>query len=486
MYTFDRHKIYISTFLFFLAIFFVLTNSDSTSPWINARWCLDSGIFQYMGYIVTQGKIPYTDFFDHKGLVLYFINALGILISKQWGVLFLQIVNMTLLLGVWYYGLITIKNKIIRLSIIPISLICLYPYYSYGNLTEEWSLLFISYPIMRYIRNVEIGRSHFTNKELFTIGLCVGIITMIRMNNVAPLLGILICCALIAVRNKEYAYLSRSFSLIFLGWLVPIVICMMYMLFFGGLQGLKDMLFANLLFNIEYNQNHGAPPYDIEYVKFIYKTLLPIPFVLLFCYKKSSYLFPLLIGYFITLITIGKVHHYHYLIVFLPLIVFAIGIVKDKFRLLLMLCLIILNAKTLYSQFSIEHFYLPTENTSVKIGKLIKDLPKEERNCIWSYNGAFLLKEYIRNDFIQCNRMFLSWQIDVSENLKTTECNKITKEHPKYIILAKYKEEWMINSSRNCGEEKDRNFILKNYNVISSVFFNDGTQVYCYKLKNPK
>ena len=45
----------------------------------------DSAIYQYIGYLVTTGRTPYVDAFDHKGLYLYFINAIGYFINPKWG-----------------------------------------------------------------------------------------------------------------------------------------------------------------------------------------------------------------------------------------------------------------------------------------------------------------------------------------------------------------------------------------------------------------
>jgi len=38
----------------------------------------DSGVFHYVGWLITQGKIPYRDVWDHKPPVIFFINALGL------------------------------------------------------------------------------------------------------------------------------------------------------------------------------------------------------------------------------------------------------------------------------------------------------------------------------------------------------------------------------------------------------------------------
>ena len=99
-----ERKFTVFLFSFLVATFFVVLNSDSTSPLLFAysRWmCLDSDIFQYVGYTITKGQRPYTDIFDHKGLLLYWIEALGYIINPSWGVCVLQVVNLSATIFLW-------------------------------------------------------------------------------------------------------------------------------------------------------------------------------------------------------------------------------------------------------------------------------------------------------------------------------------------------------------------------------------------------
>ena len=41
----------------------------------------DQSIFEQVGLGMLQGRIPYVDLFDHKGFLLYVINAIGLWIS---------------------------------------------------------------------------------------------------------------------------------------------------------------------------------------------------------------------------------------------------------------------------------------------------------------------------------------------------------------------------------------------------------------------
>ena len=45
----------------------------------------DKEIFRYGGMVILRGGVPYRDFFDHKPPLIFFINAVGILLGGHWG-----------------------------------------------------------------------------------------------------------------------------------------------------------------------------------------------------------------------------------------------------------------------------------------------------------------------------------------------------------------------------------------------------------------
>ena len=53
--------------------------------------CYDGGVFQYMGMLLDNGKLPYTDAFDHKPPVIFILNYLGLQITPNsiWGIFFI-------------------------------------------------------------------------------------------------------------------------------------------------------------------------------------------------------------------------------------------------------------------------------------------------------------------------------------------------------------------------------------------------------------
>ena len=56
------------------------------SPLSNVPEYVDSGVFQYIGRKILEGYMPYRDIFDHKGPLLYLINALGLQLMGRNGI----------------------------------------------------------------------------------------------------------------------------------------------------------------------------------------------------------------------------------------------------------------------------------------------------------------------------------------------------------------------------------------------------------------
>ena len=75
-----RAVIYLSLSAF-CAVFLLLL-SASTSPLYTSYCDGDSSIFMLIGKAITMGKNVYTDYFDHKGPILFYLNALGFAVTK--------------------------------------------------------------------------------------------------------------------------------------------------------------------------------------------------------------------------------------------------------------------------------------------------------------------------------------------------------------------------------------------------------------------
>lgn len=132
-----------------LATVIELFASVSTSPLYGNLYLydninIDSNFFMLAGKLITEGKTPYIDFFDHKGLYVFYINALGMSLGiGKYGVFLLQIVWYTFVL---YFSFLTVElyQYGCRSYIV---MACFYlfamAFQWSGNHTGEWLLPFV-------------------------------------------------------------------------------------------------------------------------------------------------------------------------------------------------------------------------------------------------------------------------------------------------------------------------------------------------------
>ena len=47
---------------------------------------LDAGLFEYFGFAMSKGDVPYLNIFDHKGPVIFLVNYLGYALAGPFGI----------------------------------------------------------------------------------------------------------------------------------------------------------------------------------------------------------------------------------------------------------------------------------------------------------------------------------------------------------------------------------------------------------------
>lgn len=77
---------------FVLVAFWVIVLLLPCSAFLQPIPKRDSGVFLYIGQQILHGQMPYHDVWDHKGPLVYYVNALGLFLAhgSRWGVWCLQ------------------------------------------------------------------------------------------------------------------------------------------------------------------------------------------------------------------------------------------------------------------------------------------------------------------------------------------------------------------------------------------------------------
>ena len=210
----------------FMAMLFVTLFSRSTS-FLYLFEGADPSIFKQMGRAVLGGKTMYIDYFDNKGCLLYFIHALGLWLGGDIILLLMQACSLTITLLIWTKMLALYRNANQRLAGLSVALILLLCFYGAGDQTQEWCLPFISYPLLVYFRAYKT-ETEIRPIQMFLIGLCLGVITFIQVNNACAFLGFVAWLWIQYLVKKDFKKLFSSILFFLCGWLIVAIPCVLY------------------------------------------------------------------------------------------------------------------------------------------------------------------------------------------------------------------------------------------------------------------
>ncbi len=175
---------------------------------------IDNAGFNYVARVILKGGMPYRDTFDHKGPLLYLINALGVLINKDFGIWIIELINIFLIL---YFSFKIAKllgcDNLKAVIVIIMGIFSLAGYFDGGNYVEEYACTFIIISLYIFIKFFE--KSTVTGLELFFCGLCFGAVILLQANMVAiwgvMCIGVLVKCIKEKIQSSLSDILSGSF-----------------------------------------------------------------------------------------------------------------------------------------------------------------------------------------------------------------------------------------------------------------------------------
>ncbi|GAB4485585.1 MAG: hypothetical protein Fur0016_11700 [Anaerolineales bacterium] len=206
----------------------------------------DNGFFLYAGARLLAGDVLYIDIWDHKGPLIFFINALGLALIKnsRWGVWALEFL---FIFSAFYIGYLAIRKK---WGVAPAitgaltALLALYNVFGRGNLTEEYPLLFNFIALALFFRHEkkwEILRS-------FLIGVMFSLAFLFRANNGGIPISIGLAILIAGFWNKNFAATIKNLVSIAFGALTVLFVTTISFYINGNLDAMIGAAFTyNLL-----------------------------------------------------------------------------------------------------------------------------------------------------------------------------------------------------------------------------------------------
>lgn len=420
-----------------VTIAYQLLMAISLSPLSDYEGC-DSLIFKQMGLSMLQDKVLYLDLFDHKGPIIYFINAFcQWILPGRWGLFLVFSLYMATVTYIWWLiASLFLKSRaafwpvVIGLSSYIIVL-------AEGNLSEEWSLLPISYCLYVFVKHfVEESRISFTS--FFLVGISLGVVTFLRINNMAAP-----CCAILVytvyhLKKRTTVSLSdlvKSFLMMFLGWAVVISLCCLVIWVLYGNEGIEAMIFGTFIFNFEYMGTTIATALDRRRV-YLYFGLTTLIILSLLYLKKRVSVLTILIGlcYIGSFVAIGSKGWGNYFIIFAPVTVVAVASMYDMLNKWQKALIFLMFFMFIPYKVHLAYISYQQERSFPEADAVIQEMPYYVQESIWnsaSFDGVTVLH---RNGLIQANRVMLSFQMLISEELKQSEKKRFVQVSPACII----------------------------------------------------
>ena len=234
--------------LFFTFCSFVFSINSPSHPWNSSNTCVDSTVFQTIAMLIKKGYFPYKDTFDHKGPLLYIINYIAYSVNAIWGIWLIECFFLTATLLFMFKISKLVCNNLLALISTFFASMLLFKYYDFGNLTEEYAMIFIS--ISLYIFLDYFLNNYLTNFRLIICGSCFAFVFLLRVNMVA--LWFIFCLSIfvICIYQKKYTELLKYISLFILGATIVTIPVLMWLSFNNSLLEFFNCYF---LFNLTYS-----------------------------------------------------------------------------------------------------------------------------------------------------------------------------------------------------------------------------------------
>ena len=314
----------VGTFVF-LAVF-----SYSTSPFTTCDNGADAAFFRLVGQGMTQGYLPYRDFFDMKGPFLFLIEYIGQLLSYgrlgifvlQWLNLFGSIVIICKILKMYH-----ISSRIIQICLLmPLAYIASFTFEG-GNLTEEFSLiellscLFLCLLYFKSSENNKLWPHRMYCYAGLLYGFCFGLIILIRITNAALICTMILFVSCDLIISKKYRELFICVCMYIIGMAVSVI---PFILFYGMNGLLYEAYEAVFVLGFKYAGEKTLLQHIIEACssyRFISLIIVPclIPFV--FRWRSWRERFFTIIGGLFTFLAIASGNNYpHYYTLTIPLV----------------------------------------------------------------------------------------------------------------------------------------------------------------------
>lgn len=229
-----------------------------TTPRLKDWYGCDSAFFTMAGRGITNGWIPYKDFFDLKGPYFFFWEALTqLFIGGRTGAFIFQGITLSLsIVLIIKISKLFISNKKTAFVVFLFLAGHISTLWG-GNTLEEYALPLNLLCIYLVCKDYFSNNSCFKTRKLtaFIIGISFGIILFAKVTVASPIAGIVLAAIVINIKSKKYKDLLIFLTFSFLGVLVSSVPVVIY---FWINNCILEMLYSVFIFAFKRSIDNGT------------------------------------------------------------------------------------------------------------------------------------------------------------------------------------------------------------------------------------
>ena len=286
----------------------------------------DSSVFLYMGREMLRGKIPYRDLFDHKGPLLYVLQALGFWLAQGsfTGVWVVELLHFMAAGWLLFQAcrLVTEEPAAVCMALLVTFGVCGWRLYQGGNFAEEYALPWISWAMLVFLRFCRDNR--YRRYEILLLGAAFGAVLLLRANMVSVWIACIPYVLIRLLAEKRFRDIGVC-TLLFTGGLSAVLLPVIaYGLSSHSLQPLwEDYILFNLLYTGESWSGVSAGfAMVLGYLKILWPAAVVVVIAPFLVRKQKGLLFlnawAFMLSFVMALMS-GRGYG-HYVIVLLPLV----------------------------------------------------------------------------------------------------------------------------------------------------------------------
>lgn len=246
-----------------LAVLFALVYYTFTTP-LGPSIGSDNAIYMTMGTALKNGYVPYTEIFDHKGPLVFILQAIPQILSGGYSTLAIFVQQV-----IFLFACLLLLDCIADELHAP-SVLCQLVYLAViavniggGNLTEEYTNVFTLAGILIILRTFADGLPEKADGMLlraFVLGLMNMLCFLTRANNVLVLCAMTLAIAFWMLLARRLDLLMRCVG----GFAAGLALCALPVILWLAAQGaLAESVYGAIVHNMMYSQTGGGSRFSM-------------------------------------------------------------------------------------------------------------------------------------------------------------------------------------------------------------------------------